>query len=102
MLGRLDDRERRILVSRYEIGGANELTLEQLGKELGITKERVRQIQSKAQNRLREFVRARRIFSRKITMLTPFFIDLLIGCLLLILAGWARDEIRGGRRDLDS
>ncbi|HMF38249.1 MAG TPA: sigma factor-like helix-turn-helix DNA-binding protein [Isosphaeraceae bacterium] len=55
MLGRLDDRERRILVSRYEIGGAKELTLEQLGKELGITKERVRQIQSKAQNRLRKF-----------------------------------------------
>jgi RNA polymerase sigma factor (sigma-70 family) len=48
MLGRLNDRERRILVSRYGIGGVNELTLEQLGKELGITKERVRQILSQA------------------------------------------------------
>ena len=67
MLGRLDDRERRILVSRYGIGGANELTLERLGRELGITKERVRQIQSQAQEKLREFARARRIFSRKIT-----------------------------------
>ena len=55
MLGRLDDRERRILVSRYGIGGANELTLERLGRELGITKERVRQIQSQAQEKLREF-----------------------------------------------
>jgi RNA polymerase primary sigma factor len=55
MLGRLTDRERRILVSRYGIGGANELTLEQLGQELGITKERVRQIQSRAQNKLLKF-----------------------------------------------
>jgi len=57
MLGRLTDRERRVLVSRYGIGGANEMTLEQLGKELGITKERVRQIQSRAQDKLRKFAR---------------------------------------------
>ena len=53
MLGRLDDRERRIIVSRYGINGAGEQTLEQLGKELGITKERVRQIESRAQTKLR-------------------------------------------------
>ena len=35
MLGRLDDRERRIIVSRYGLNGASEQTLEQLGKELG-------------------------------------------------------------------
>ena len=35
MLGRLDDRERRIIVSRYGISGASEQTLEQLGKEAG-------------------------------------------------------------------
>jgi RNA polymerase primary sigma factor len=58
MLDRLDDRERRILVSRYGIGGANELTLTQLGKELGITKERVRQIQSRAENKLRKFAQS--------------------------------------------
>jgi RNA polymerase primary sigma factor len=55
MLGRLDDRERRIIVSRYGLNGANEQTLEQLGKELGITKERVRQIESRAQDKLRRF-----------------------------------------------
>ena len=55
MLGRLDDRERRIIVSRYGINGASEQTLEQLGKELGITKERVRQIESRAQDKLRRF-----------------------------------------------
>ena len=54
MLGRLDDRERRIIVSRYGINGASEQTLEQLGRELGITKERVRQIESRAQEKLRK------------------------------------------------
>jgi RNA polymerase primary sigma factor len=54
MLGQLSERERRVLVSRYGIGGASALTLEQLGKELGITKERVRQIQSRAQDKLRK------------------------------------------------
>ncbi len=53
MLGRLDDRERRIIVSRYGINGVSEQTLEQLGRELGITKERVRQIESRAQEKLR-------------------------------------------------
>jgi len=53
MLGRLDDRERRIIISRYGINGVSEQTLEQLGRELGITKERVRQIESRAQDKLR-------------------------------------------------
>jgi RNA polymerase primary sigma factor len=53
MLGRLDDRERKIIVSRFGLGGASKQTLGQLGRELGITKERVRQIQSRAQDKLR-------------------------------------------------
>ncbi|WP_435010836.1 sigma-70 family RNA polymerase sigma factor [Tundrisphaera lichenicola] len=54
MLGRLDDRERLIIISRYGINGASEETLEQLGKKFGITKERVRQIESRAQEKLRK------------------------------------------------
>jgi len=54
MLGRLNDRERHILISRYGIGGADEQTLEQLGRELGVTKERIRQIESRAQEKLRK------------------------------------------------
>jgi len=61
MLSRLNDRERQILVSRYGIGGASEQTLEQLGRELGITKERVRQIESRAQEKLRKFALEQRI-----------------------------------------
>jgi len=53
MLGRLDDRERRIIVSRFGLDGVGEQTLEQLGRELGVTKERVRQIESRAQDKLR-------------------------------------------------
>ena len=61
MLGRLNDRERQILVSRYGIGGASEQTLEQLGRVLGITKERVRQIESRAQEKLRKFALEQKI-----------------------------------------
>lgn len=61
MLGRLDDRERRIIVSRFGLGGANEQTLEQLGRELGITKERVRQIESRAQDKLRKIADEERL-----------------------------------------
>jgi RNA polymerase primary sigma factor len=61
MLGRLNERERRILTSRYGIGGADEQTLEQLGRELGVTKERVRQIESRAQEKLRKIAIEERI-----------------------------------------
>jgi RNA polymerase primary sigma factor len=55
LLDRLNVRERRIIAGRYGIGGAHTQTLTQLGKELGITKERVRQIESVAHNKLRWF-----------------------------------------------
>jgi RNA polymerase primary sigma factor len=58
LLGGLDDRERRILVSRYGIGGAEERTLKQIGQALGITKERVRQIEMRARQKLRRLARA--------------------------------------------
>ena len=57
LLGRLDDRERRIIAGRYGIGGADEKTLKQIGKELGITKERVRQIETRAHKKLRGLAR---------------------------------------------
>ena len=55
LLARLDQRERRILASRHGIGGAPEQTLIQIGRDLGISKERVRQIESRAHAKLRKF-----------------------------------------------
>jgi RNA polymerase primary sigma factor len=56
-LGRLEKRERWILARRYGIGGAPEQTLARIGQELGISKERVRQIEVRAQTKLRKFAR---------------------------------------------
>jgi len=61
MLDRLDDRERLIITSRFGLGGAAERTLEQLGKELGITKERVRQIESRGVDKLRKIAGEQRL-----------------------------------------
>jgi len=61
MLDRLNDRERHILISRFGIGGADEQTLEQLGRELGVTKERIRQIESRAQEKLRKIAHEERL-----------------------------------------
>ena len=45
----------RIIKLRYGLDGHNPCTLEQTGKLLGITRERVRQIQEKAIAKLRHF-----------------------------------------------
>jgi RNA polymerase primary sigma factor len=57
LLVRLNDRERRILVTRHGLGGAPEQTLIQIGQDLGISKERVRQIEARARVKLRKFAR---------------------------------------------
>ena len=61
LLARLDDRERRIIVSRFGIGGASVQTLRQVGKELGISKERTRQIETRAKDKLCKLVRTEAI-----------------------------------------
>lgn len=53
MLGALDDRERTILVHRFGINGETPKTLEQLGKILGFSKERIRQVENSALKKLR-------------------------------------------------
>jgi len=53
LLRRLDRRERRIIVNRYGIGGVPERTLVQIGVDLGISKERVRQLEMRAHAKLR-------------------------------------------------
>ena len=55
VLNELNDREKRIIQLRYGLAGEGPLTLEETGKMLGITRERVRQIQEKAIAQLSTF-----------------------------------------------
>jgi RNA polymerase primary sigma factor len=51
-LGELPERERTVLALRYGIDGGEPTPLREIGRRLGITPERVRQIESKALGRL--------------------------------------------------
>ncbi len=52
-LGRLSDKQRAVIERRFGLHGRRRLTLEQIGCELGVTRERVRQIQLEALRNLR-------------------------------------------------
>ena len=49
----LSDREREVLRLRYGLGLNRELTLEEIGRRLSVTRERVRQIEAKALEKIR-------------------------------------------------
>jgi len=55
VLDQLNKREKRIIQLRFGLAGEGPLTLEETGKMLGITRERVRQIQEKAIAKLKSF-----------------------------------------------
>lgn len=52
-LGRLNDKQREVVERRFGLHGYENSTLEQVANELGVTRERVRQIQMDALRRLR-------------------------------------------------
>lgn len=58
VLNTLSDREANILRLRFGIGGKKAMTLEEVGKEYGLTRERIRQIEAKALRKLRHPSRA--------------------------------------------
>jgi RNA polymerase sigma factor (sigma-70 family) len=59
MLGRLDDREREVLSAHYGLNDSSDAaTFEQVGERLGISKQRVRQIEQKALAKLRAVLHA--------------------------------------------
>jgi len=55
MMGRvLNEREKRVLEMRFGLGDRQVLSLEQIGRELELTRERVRQIEAQALRKLRD------------------------------------------------
>ena len=54
LLDRLGEREATVLRMRYGLGEAEPMTLKEIGERLGLTRERVRQIQDEALNALRD------------------------------------------------
>lgn len=57
-LSQLSDKQRMVVERRFGLDGNEGATLEQVGVEIGITRERVRQIQLEALRRLREILEA--------------------------------------------
>ena len=58
-LAGLPERERRIIELRYGLSGLEPITLEQVGQEFGVTRERIRQMEIKTLRRLQAFRMAR-------------------------------------------
>ena len=55
-LGKLNDKQREVVERRFGLHGYENSTLEQVANELGVTRERVRQIQMDALRRLRDIL----------------------------------------------
>jgi RNA polymerase primary sigma factor/RNA polymerase nonessential primary-like sigma factor len=49
----LPDKERMVVISRFGLDGGEAKTLEEIGRELGLTRERVRQIEMAALGKIR-------------------------------------------------
>jgi len=55
-LGQLNDKQRIVVERRFGLNGHDKATLEHVGNEIGVTRERVRQIQIDALRRLRKIL----------------------------------------------
>jgi RNA polymerase primary sigma factor len=62
-LGCLTEREERIIQMRYGVGGGRPHTLDEVGRAFMLTRERIRQIESKALSKLRRHSRSRTLIS---------------------------------------
>ena len=57
----LNDRERQVLIMRFGLDDGKIRTLEQVGKHFNVTRERIRQIETKALAKLRQPARAKKL-----------------------------------------
>ena len=61
ILEQLTDRERDVLAMRFGLKDGQSHTLEEVGQAFGVTRERIRQIESKALRKLRHPLRSRKL-----------------------------------------
>jgi RNA polymerase primary sigma factor len=61
VLGELTERERKVLLLRFGLEDGRARTLEEVGKEFNVTRERIRQIEAKALRKLRHPSRSRKL-----------------------------------------
>ncbi len=61
LLGDLKERERQVIMLRFGLEDGHPRTLEEVGREFKVTRERIRQIEAKALRKLRNPVRSKRI-----------------------------------------
>lgn len=59
LLEQLDERERKIINSRFGLDGSEPITLEEVGTKFGVTRERIRQLQNIAINKMRRALNKR-------------------------------------------
>lgn len=61
VLNTLSDREKKVLIMRFGLDDGKSKTLEDVGKEFNVTRERIRQIEAKAIRKLRHPTRAKKL-----------------------------------------
>ena len=61
MLGTLTEREGKVLRLRFGLDDGRQRTLEEVGREFNVTRERIRQIEAKALRKLRHPSRSKKL-----------------------------------------
>lgn len=61
VLGTLNERERKVIEYRFGLLDGHPRTLEEVGREFGVTRERIRQIESKTLSKLRHPLRSQKL-----------------------------------------